>query len=128
MTATKYDQIKEILANMDDCDLVALHNAYCDATKTWDNQVFSIEDFDEIMNGKEPWEIARACFYGRNFCPVDSWFWFNGYGNLESTDYFPCKHGPIYVEDIADYIERTEDNLDYDEIQAILEDDEEEGD
>lgn len=50
-----------------------------------DDCFYSMEEFDNIMSGYEPWEIARACFYGE-FRPCDDYFKFNGHGNLESFD------------------------------------------
>ena len=64
-----------------------------------DMKWYDMEEFDELLEGKTPWEIARACYYG-SFCPADGYFKWNGYGNLESTDFI---------------------NLDDSDIQEILE-------
>lgn len=114
------DKLKELLENMSNDELIQVWNEYqlningCD-------EIFPMDMFDEIMNHNEPWEIARACYYGK-FCPAHDYFWFNGYGNLESSDY-PTDN--IYIDDIIDYIERNGDALYNDDIQAILDEYEE---
>lgn len=117
---TRYEEIKEVLENMDTTEIIEIHNAYCEATNSMDDYIYSMEDFDEIMSGKNPLEIARCCFYGKEFCPAHSYFRFNGYANLESFDYAPDGNSGIYIGDIAAYIDREEDALDNDEIEDIL--------
>lgn len=118
---TRYEAIKEALDNMSDADLVYIHNEYCYAVNACDDHIYSMEEFDEIMSGTTPWEIARAAYYSGKFCPAHDWFWFNGYGNLESDDFAPSN---IYKDDIAKYIYENEDALYNDEIQEILDEDE----
>lgn len=112
----RYTTIQETLENMRAADLVAIHNEYCDATNCYDYHIYSMEDFDEIMSGTTPWEVSRCAFYG-DFCPAHDYFWFNGYTNLESSD-FPLDH--IDIEEIAKYICENDDALYSDEIQEIL--------
>ena len=116
---TLYEQIKNALKNMDINDLVNIHNEYCDAANYPDNRIYSMEEFDELMSGSTPWEIARSAFYG-DFRPCDDYFYFNGYGNLASFDYIGEDNTPIYIDDIAEYIEREGDDLWNDEIKDIL--------
>ena len=116
---TKREKIVEAIEALDLLQLVAVHNEYCDACNDPDNFIYSMEEFDDIMSGAKPWEIARSAFFG-GFRPCDDWFRFNGYGNLESSD-FP-KLEWIYIDDIADYITETGDALGVDEIEQILDD------
>lgn len=104
-----------------DISIIAIHNAYCDATNNMDDWVYSMDEFDEIMADQSPWEIARCAFYGKiygKFCPADDYFWFNGYANLESSDFAP---DVICIEDIAKYIDNNEDDLGSDDIYELLE-------
>lgn len=117
--------LKEYIDNMDNADIIALHNEYCDAVNCYDNWVYYMSEFDEIMSGVEPWEVARSAFYG-SFRPCDEYFYFNGYGNLESCDFF--NQLPIYIDEIAEYIADNGDNLDNDDIQEIINEYEEVGD
>ena len=120
---TRYQMIKDALDTLNTSDLVYIHNEYCDAMNACDDRIYSMDDFDELMNGQTPWEIARSAYYG-DFCPAHDYFWFNGYGNLESSDY-PDDH--IYTDDIAEYIDSHDDALYNDEIQEILDNYETEG-
>lgn len=87
-----------------------------------DNYIYHMEDFDEIMGNESPWEVARCCYYGREFCPAHDYFRFNGYGNLESFDFAPGGNSEVYIDDIAQYIDQNDDALWDDDIQDILDD------
>lgn len=86
--------LKEYIDNMDNADIIALHNEYCNAVNSYYDWVYYMSEFDEIMSGVEPWEVARSAYYG-DFRPCDEYFYFNGYGNLESCDFFDQL--PIYI-------------------------------
>lgn len=117
----KYEKIKKAIEAMNGNDIISLHNAYCDQTEDVDRIIYQMADFDEIMAGVEPWEVARSCFYGRHFCPVDDYFFFNGYGNIESINYILCdERTPIHLSDIAQYIIDNGDCLGNMEIAGIL--------
>ena len=120
---TRYEKIKETLENMDTAELVYAHNSYCDATNSMDDYIYNMDEFDEILSGMTPWEVARAAYYSGKFCPAHDYFWFNGYGNLESDDF---TQRIIYIDDIAEYIDRNEDSLYNDDIQEVLDEYEEE--
>ena len=115
----KIEQIKDILNNLDLDELVS-----CCSYLDGDDAIYPMDDFNELLYGREPWEIARAAYYGE-FCPADSCFRFNVYANLESTD-DPLYEGWIDTNTLAEYaIEYGEDFGDSD-IQALLEQWEEE--
>ena len=115
----KIEQIKDILDNLDLDELVS-----CCSYLDGDDAIYPMDDFNELLYGREPWEIARAAYYGE-FCPADSYFRFNVYANLESTD-DPLYEGWIDTNTLAEYaIEYGEDFGDSD-IQALLEQWEEE--
>ena len=115
----KIEQIKDILNNLDLDELVSCWS-YLDG----DDAIYPMDDFNELLYGREPLEIARAAYYGE-FCPADSYFRFNVYANLESTD-DPLYEGWIDTNTLAEYaIEYGEDFGDSD-IQALLEQWEEE--
>ena len=57
----------------------------------WDGQLedltwYNMDEFDELLSGIEPWEIARAAFFGE-FNPTHDYWHYNTCGNFESTDY-----------------------------------------
>lgn len=115
----KIEQIKDILDNLDLDELVS-----CCSYLDGDDAVYPMDDFNELLYGREPWEIARAAYYGE-FCPADSYFRFNVYANLESTD-DPLYEGWIDTNTLAEYaIDYGEDFGDSD-IRTLLDQWEEE--
>lgn len=118
---TRLKKIKEALEEMSTCDLVAVHNEYCYSCNYLDDHIYNMEEFDEIMDGQTPWEIARCAFYG-DFCPANDYFWFNGYANLESDD-FPARQ--IDIDAIAQYVNENNDSLYNSTLEEILEEGEE---
>lgn len=118
---TRYERLCEALNDMSTAELVFTHNEYCESAGYMDNWIYSMNEFDEIMSGQSPWEIARCAYYSGKFCPAHDWFWFNGYGNLESSDFEP---DIIYVPDIARFVDETENTLDNDELYCIVHDEE----
>ena len=122
---TRYEKIKSALDEMSTAELVNVHNAYCDAANYMDDYIYNMDEFDEIMSGQSPWEIARCAYYSGKFCPAHDWFWFNGYGNLESDDFAP---DIICVPDIARFVDETENTLDNDTLCDIIEEDDEDDD
>ena len=121
---TLEEKVREAIENMDDAEVVDIWNNYCKACNLCDDVIYSMSDFDEVIEYESPWEIARACSYG-GFCAADDYFWFNGYGNLESCD-FPI-HGssPVFIDDLIAYIVENKYSLQNDEIQEILDEEDE---
>lgn len=113
------EQIREIISGLSNSDFVWLFNQYCENDRRMDDYIYPMYDFDEIMQGETPWEIARCSYYSGKFCPAHDYFWFNGYGNLESSD-FPEHDFEYAVDDMAGYIVDNWDSLGNDEIQEIL--------
>lgn len=122
---TRYDAIKNALEKMCTADIIAVHNEYCDSSNNTDDYIYSMDEFDDIMGGMLPMDIVRAAFFGHEFNPTNNYFWFNGYANLESFDFAPGGNSCVYISDIAKYIDRNDDALNNDDIQAILDEYEE---
>lgn len=80
-----------------------------------DDKVIPMDELDEIFQGVEPSEILRRAFFGydepyakfenrASFNPNREYFYFNGYGNLVSTDerdYSDCLDDD-FVQEIID--------------------------
>lgn len=116
------DQIKNFIEEeLTDREKVELNNRYCAETNNMDDYVYNMCEFDEIMSGETPENIARKIYFGE-FCPNDNYFIFNGYGNLISG------YGDELVSayDIARHICENEDFLDNDEIEEFCNSDDEE--
>lgn len=67
-----------------------------------DNRYYSMDELNDLLSGSEPIEILNRAFFGRDdtwhrdehgqkhygeFNPNREYFYFNGYGNLVSSDY-----------------------------------------
>ena len=126
MNNKQYDAIMEYLDDLDDRDILSLVrdiNGYDGSLESL--EWFEMEyEFDDLLSGMSPWDIARAVAYG-DFAPGhDYWRW-NAYGNLESTDWLD------YDESDKDEIINAIDNLPYryvpDEIRNILDENEDDG-
>lgn len=109
----KIEQIENIIDNYDLDELVS-----CCSYLDGDNAIYSMDDFDELLGGREPWDIARIAYYGE-FCPTDSYFRFNVYGNLESTDN-PVREGWVDTNILAEYAVDYNDDFGVNEIRTLL--------
>ena len=85
-----------------------LFNSTIEELDSWngylnDNRYYSMDELNELFNGSKPIEILNRAFFGRDddnwhtdehgqkhygeFNPNREYFYFNGYGNLVSSDY-----------------------------------------
>lgn len=120
--ADRHEYITEYfdeMVNTDGINAVYVWNEYCSRVRSED-EIYPIDDFDEVCGYMKPWEVARATFYG-DFCPVRDYFRFNGYGNLESFEAYELK-SYIYTDDMADYAVRNDYDFGIPAIRDILED------
>ena len=111
------ERLVDYINGMKTDKIVELHNRYCEAAGYEDDIVYSMYELDEILDGITPTDILSMGFYG-DFRPHHDFFWFNGYGNLESAD--RTNDMPICAIDIANYILSEKDSLGNDKIEEIL--------
>ena len=116
------NEIKEYLENLSDSELLSLWNEYR-RVHCYDGDVYCIEEFDEICGNMEPSDLANRIFYGR-FNPNDTYFIFNGYENLESSDYLDDF---VDIDELAQHIYDNGDDLDDYDLRDFLDEDEEDG-
>lgn len=121
------EKIKAIIEAMDNGDKIALWNEACRKCGYSDDEIFYVQDFDEIMEGYSPLDIVQKIYYGGNFDPNDTYFCFTGYANLVSIDCPDAEKSPFDIDELVDRIVRNENAFGCDEIAAALngEDDEE---
>lgn len=120
---TRYEKIVDCLENMTDDEIIKLHNEYCQNNCCYDDVIYSMDDFDEIMGNQSAWDVARAAYFG-NFSPMHEYWKFNAYGNLKSFyNAYEAKEDEICIDEIATYIDENEDYLYNDELKEILTDD-----
>ena len=113
------DEIKSYLEDLYDEDLTRLWNEYCEKNKCYDDHIYFMSEFDEIMQNDTPETIARMIYYG-NFNIVDNYFMFDGLSNLKSgyADELVC------FDDIAKYIYENDDFLDDGDLEEFCLEDE----
>ena len=117
----KKEIIIKWLENQSTDRAIAVWNQYCGETGQTDSYIFSMEEFNDEMMSFDPIEIADKISYG-SFTSGDNYFWFNGYGNLESADYPEVEgNSPFYAEEVAEYCVENEEDLGVLDIQDILE-------
>ena len=117
---TKKEKLNDYLITLDDSDLMAIVREYNEANNYPDNEVYYMEEINEILGSEELDKVLRMAFYG-DFNPMHNYFKFNGYGNLESFDYLT---DAIYLDDIVDYIINNDEDFNDDDIREILDEEE----
>ena len=112
------DKILECLNEMDAGDLIQIHNEYCGAVNAHDDLIYSMDDLDMLCEGQDAHLIACRAIFG-DFHASDDYIMVDGYGNFQTMNDYNVQHY-IYIDDIADYIERNKDSLYNDDIQEII--------
>ena len=117
------EEIKTFLEEeMTEREIMAIWNEFCEINNYYDDYIYDIEEFDEIMDGENATTIANKIFYG-DFNPNHNYFCFNGYANLKSSDYLDDL---ISFYDLATYIYNSEDHFDNDDLADFLNEEDEE--
>lgn len=74
-------------------------------------EYYYMEDFDDVLQGYTPTEIANRMFYGE-FNPNDDYFRFDAYGNLESLDNWELdKEHKDYIDEIIENLIQYKDDM-----------------
>lgn len=105
MANEKHDKVVEYLNNNVEklLSIVTDINSYNGSMEEY--EYLDMADFNEIMSGKEPIEIAQDVAYGDGFNPQDDYFVFDGYGHIKSLSEFEANG------ELADNISDIADNL-----------------
>lgn len=111
------EKLKEYINNLDSNELRLLHNEYCYSVNNYDDEIFYMQDLNEILANKNPLEILDSV--SSKFNINDEYATFNGYGWIESINSYDLENH-IYIDDIIDYIVRNNDSLNDDGINEIL--------
>lgn len=111
-----------------------------------DDRYYEMEMLNEFYNGTEPLELLYRAYYGRDddtyttdsrgdrtygeFNPNREYFYYNGYGNLVSSNYkdYSAKLDHYVIEDMSEnrsYIDTIESD---DELSALFDELEDESD
>lgn len=131
-----FDQVMDVLKNLDDSELVYVWNEYCDRVNYYDDCIYSMDELDEIFIGQDVTYILNRVFFGSDqfnsdssFNPNRDYFTFNGYGNLVSLECIGYNeyadkfmYSGLDIDAVIDYILDNMDALECDEITDILDD------
>lgn len=113
----KEQAIKELLEDLDDNELFAVHNEFCEEGRYYDDQIYenSEEEFNRENESKTPFAIAESVYYG-DYNPRDSYYILDGYANIKSGDLRDF----VLFDDIAYYVVENDNSLGNSEIQDLL--------
>jgi len=108
----KMESIVNQINNLDTEDLIRLNNSYCQEANYSDNEIYeNDEDFFETFFRNNVIDAVRSASYGEyNFS--EKYVKFNGYGNLESFNYFGTDDLVESVHTIAYFILENENDFD----------------
>lgn len=110
------DEIKEFLEDLNDIDILYIWREYTNKNGYYDDEIYSSDEFDDIMGNISPTDLAYKIFYG-DFNPNHNYWCFNGYANLKSSDYLDDL---ISFYDLAEYICDNDDDFDNDNLREFL--------
>ena len=120
---TFYERFTDVFSELGDYEQVTIFNEW--AYRIGEEPINDMGEFDDLMHGWKPIDIALRIHFG-DFNPNDSWFWFDGYGNLESG-YFVNDRIECFMEDMVGWYEEHKDVLTCvcSDMEQILEEEEE---
>lgn len=111
------EQIIDTIKTFNDEELIQLNNEYCESINAMDDTIYSNDsEFLEMAFGTNVDAVARAIFYG-DYNYSHNWVRFDGYGNLQTFNWFGVDDLCEFVRTIAEYIFDTfQDFSQFDEI------------
>lgn len=119
--------IKSTVENMDDDDKISAWNEYCDNVNAFDNRIEYMEILPELFDTSSAdgiWNLLNRFYFGSDCYNPDGsanpnrdYFYFNGYGNIVSTDY---PGDVIDADELTEWIIDNNDALYNDELQELL--------
>lgn len=108
----KAKKIVKLINLMDENELIQLNNTYCQNISSEDEVWANDEEFFNIFFENKTNEALRAAYFG-DYNWSHNYVKFNGYGNLESFDYFEVKDLCESVEVMAEYIEENFNDFEF---------------
>lgn len=105
---------KEILKKAGSQAIVSIWNLVCESYEYYDGEIYTMDEFNGIMYGKSPWQVADTL--SNDFNSRHDYFRFDGYGCIESSN---SVYDWIDLDDMADSIANGE--VDQTDVMKILE-------
>ena len=110
------DEIKAVLDNMDDGDLISLWNEYVQKSNTDSSEIFNMDELNDLYG-----EMTVREFTDRiGHIDSDDDYFRISYGGIESFNSIDDENSPYYADDLAEYIYDSEDYFDNDDLYAVL--------
>lgn len=82
-----FERVRQYIFNRyNTSELIEIHNHMVDTDGCGERHIYDMGEFEYIMGDVPSMTLACMVFYG-DFCPARSYFFFDGSGNLESTDF-----------------------------------------
>jgi len=103
--------IIEQINNLSKSELIELNNIYAQSIGSKDEIYGNDEDFFEAFFSGNVNEALRAAHFGE-YNYLDDYVKFNGYGNLESFNFFTVEDLCECVETIAEYAMENQNDFD----------------
>ena len=110
----KIEELKELLENLDDNDLLYVWNEYCDTSRYYDDKICEMDWLDEDLESKTATEILRMA--DKDF-DVDNKYYKYSIWGIESFDNL---EDYVDLNCLASYILDNEEDFDNDEIREFL--------
>lgn len=112
-----YEALMELLKGMSSDELYDIHTKWTDCARCGlEDQIFTMDTFDDIMEGKTPTEIVKSILRG-HFCPEHSYFKFNPDKSLESFDYLKLE---LNFDVLVKYIIDNDENFGNKKVRKAL--------
>lgn len=117
------NQIIDLLNSLDTDELIQVNNRFA-IENNYDSEVYmNDEEFFELYFPKSIDAVRAASYVNYNYS--HDYVRINGYGNLESFDYFEVSDLCDTVENIAEHIAENEELYDFLDLSDIDEEDDE---
>ena len=100
---SRADLAEEMLNDMDDEEAIELWNEYCEDYNDTNGRIYpNDEDFFKLFF-TDVYEVVRVISFG-DYTFTDDYVYFNGYGNLETFNYYGEKNCPISERDLEQWL------------------------
>ena len=115
----KREALQNIIDMLDESDIISMWNERCDNTCYDDEYIYSMGDFDELMNGKSPSDIVDAL--DSNFDLGDDYIRFTIWGVESFSDIYDI----VDDGELIDYMLENDEDFYNSDIREVLEEEDE---
>ena len=122
----RVDIIRNWLDEQEPCDVIECWNHY-QIENCYEEDVYPMDELHEFICDMDPGRIVEEFNQNDDFNYMHMWFYRSIYG-YRSFDELDDDNCPVYLDDLASWIDRTEDDCGYQELEDILNDKKEDED